>query len=68
LRSVVVGQRSGQRSAYIAGERGLPASEPSLVKSSIWSEAACVVKGPGLNWKSSDPLVPEIDDVSTVTL
>jgi len=39
---------------------GEPASIPLLRKLRIWSDADCETKGPGLNWKSSDPEVPEI--------
>ena len=44
---------------------GAPASVPSLKKFRIWSDADCVVNGPGLKLKSSEPASPEIDDVFT---
>ena len=45
---------------------GLPTSAPSDVKSRIWSEAAWVTNGP-IKLKSTDPAVPEIEELSTVT-
>jgi hypothetical protein len=44
-----------------------PASVPSDEKFRSWSDAAWVVNGPGLKLKSSDPAVPVIEEVSTVT-
>jgi len=67
-RAVVEGDRSkGKAPATSPVSTGLPASIPSDMKSRIWAEAGWVTSGPGLKLKSSDPAVPEIEEVSTLT-
>jgi hypothetical protein len=46
---------------------GPPARAPLLPKLKIWSDANWDTKGPGLNWKSSDPAVPLMEALLTVT-
>jgi hypothetical protein len=47
---------------------GDPANAPSEEKLRIWSDADYVTKVPGLKLKSSDPAVPLMLLVSTVTV
>src|ERR1035438_4037413 len=46
---------------------GEPLSVPSEAKFRSWSNAACDTRGPGTKLKSSDPDVPAMELVSTLT-
>ena len=48
--------------------RGPPARDPFDLKFRICAPAVCDTSGPGLKLKSSDPRVPAMEEVSTVTL
>ena len=64
LSNVRVPGRVPITSPIVCGE---PAKVPLLENPRIWSDAAWVTNGPGLKLKSSEPAVPEMEEVLTIT-